>query len=162
MALNRAGARAAVAAWFAPGAVPGLCWVYTAFPRSIPVANYTSDMPANTLSGAVGIVHLVTSAEVRRSIGGAHGGKKHTTYDCELQIVGRSTQKLGEDAMADFDAVIDGAVTRLRADRTLASGDVFQAGEAYINVESAEPDFKLGLTWTWSAIKFDLSQFVNA
>ena len=161
MSTTRAGARAAVAAFFAPPAVVGLNRVYTSFPKSsnLPSNTYTGNTGA--LSGAVGIVHIVRSTESRIAIGGAHGGIKRTIYDVELQILMRSSQRLAEDSMNDFDAVLDATVSRLRSDRILGTDGltVWQAGEQMLDVESAEPRITQSVTEIWSAIKFDLSQF---
>lgn len=164
MASNRQGARAAVAAWFAPPAVTGLNSVFPSFPKpaSLNDLAYFAGVDQTTVfSGAVGIVHIVNSKRLRKAMGGAHSGWKRIDYDIELQLLMKSTQQTAEAAMADFDALIDAVIARIEADRTFGSADVWQAGEAYLETESAEPHLTPTLTEEWSAVRFDLVQWLQ-
>jgi len=160
MAMTRAAARAAVAAWFAPPNVLGLNRVYPSFPKLIPTNIYFAGTVPGTRSGAIGIVHIVNKHEVRHAMGGAHSGVKRVDYEVELQILMLSSRKVAELATDDLDAVVDAVETRLRADRTLGSPNVWQAGEKQVDVDYIEPRLTEQWIENWCAVRFELTQFL--
>ena len=163
MANDRTGARAAVMAFFAPPAVANLNTIHKAWPRLNPWADYTAGQPAGTQSGAVGVVHLARDDERRLSTGLAGtGAKKRIDYEVELQVILRSTKLSPDDAVDDYDAVIDGIKARLRSNQTLASPDVWQAGEGDTWGEHADPSITPeGAIEVSGAVHFQITQQIN-
>lgn len=80
------------------------------------------------LSGAYVNVHVRGQREQRVAFGGPNDGLKKVTYDIALHIFHRSHEAHGEDAEDHLEQVVNGLITRLRADRS-AGGSVFQQGE---------------------------------
>lgn len=161
--MSRATVRGAVAAFFAPPAVAGLNTLYTAPPKRIPGPAFREGQPAGTPSGAVGVVHIVSETEERIAIGGEHSGKKWVHYTVELQVFQHSIHQHSEDAMADFDAVIDAVKTRLRSDRRLDDWPViFEAGERSLVGVYGEPRVvQDGSTEIWGAVQFEVSEVLT-
>lgn len=162
--MSRQTVRAAVASYFAAPAVSGLNKVFTSMPKRIEGTWFRYGQPAGTKTGAVAFVHLVSENEERRSIGGEHAGQKWVHYEVELQIYCHSIQAHSEDAMADFDTVIDNVKALLRADRRLDDYPViFEAGEKYLDGQYGEPKvLGDGATEIWGAVRFEVSEFIIA
>lgn len=160
MASTRAAARAAIAAWFAPPNVAGLNTIYRAEPRVIPTNAYFAGTVPGTRTGAVGVIHILSKHEQREAMGGAHGGIKRVDYECALELVVYSSQRTAEQAADDFDALTDAVESRLRADRTLGSADVWQAGEKDIDIEYFQPHLTAQWIKNFAAVKFDLTQML--
>ena len=161
--MSRATVRSAVANYFAPPAVAGLNKVFTSTPKRIEGTWFRYGQPAGTKSGAVGVVFIRSEAEDRIAIGGEHSGKKMVRYVVELQVYMHSLQPHSEDAMADFDTVIDNVKAYLRADRRLNDYPIiFEAGEAYLDGEYGEPRVVLdGATEIWGAVRFEVSEVLT-
>jgi hypothetical protein len=162
--MSRATVRAACAAYFTPGTVAGLNTIYTSFPKRIPGPAFRNGQPAGTKSGAAGVIHIDSETEERRAIGGAFNGKKWVHYTVELQVFCHSLELHSENAMDFFDSVIDNIKTKLRADRTLNDYPViFEAGEEQLDGIYGEPVvLNDGATEIWGAVKFVVSEFLNA
>ncbi|MHB8671095.1 MAG: hypothetical protein ACYDAD_11175 [Acidimicrobiales bacterium] len=121
--MGRATVRAAIAAFFAPPAVPVLNTVYNAQPKLVNGQDfYAGTTGAN--SGAVGWPFLTSQEEERIAVGGV----KEVIHDARLVVVFRSERGTAQAAMTDYDALVDACVARLRSDHTLGS-QVFQSGE---------------------------------
>lgn len=163
--MSRASVRAAVANWFAAPAILGLNKVSTSQPKLA----YPSEafFGPNDPSGAVGFVFIEREEEMRRALGGPHGGTKELIYEVGLVIEFRSTHPLAEDAMDDYDSIIDLIKVRLRSDRTLG-GQVFSAGEGNvlngrdIEVLSDLPQIMDDTTHIWSAVRFHVLDFITS
>ena len=162
--MSRETIRSAVATYFQPPAVLGLNKVFTAHPKRIEGQWFRYGQPAGTYSGAVGVVAIMSEEEERIGIGGAHSGKKWVHYEVQLEVFMHSIQRHAEDAMADFDILIDGIKAKLRADRYLdqAPNVVFEAGEKYLEGVYGEPRvLNDGSTEIWGAIRFEVSEVLT-
>lgn len=161
--MSRSTVRNAVVKYFEPPTVPGLNKIYSAAPKRIEGPSFRFGQPPGTESGAVGVVHLVNEYEERIAIGGEHSGKKWVHYTVEIQVFLHSVHRLSEDAMTDFDAVIDGIKTALRADRRLNDWPViFEAGEKALEGEYGEPRVQQdGSTEIWGAVRFEVSEILT-
>jgi hypothetical protein len=163
--MSRATIRNAVATYFAAPAVTGLNKVFTAHPKRIEASWYRYGQPAGTYSGGVAIVAILSETEERRGIGGATSGKKWVHYEVQLEVFMHSIQRHSETAMADFDTLMDNIKDKLRADRYLNAypSVVFEAGEMYLDGVYGEPRvLQDGSTEIWGAIRFEVSEFINA
>lgn len=161
--MSRATVRSAVMNYFEPPAVAGLNKLFSALPKRIEGTWFRYGQPAGTLSGCVGVVHIVTESEERIAIGGEHSGKKWVHYTVELQVYQHSLERHAEDAMANFDTVIDNIKAHLRADRRLDDYPViFEAGEKYLDGEYGEPKVLAdGSTEIWGAVRFEVSEILT-
>ena len=164
MAGSRAAVRIAVSDWIAAANVPNLNQVWTSFPKRI-------DFQVNSIAGqlmrAAGVVFISNESEERIAIGGAYNGWKRIDYSVDFQIFSHAMHRNAEDAMDDFDAIIDGVKTQLRSGgHTLGLPDgsvIWQAAEPSISVTYGEPATNDGgATETWCAISFTVTQMINA
>jgi hypothetical protein len=157
--MSRSTIRAAVASYFTTPAIPNLT-IYTSEPRIQP-----SPLPVDgSGSGASAFVYIEREREYRRALGGAQGGKKEIVYEVGLVVTFRSN-KSGDQAMGDYDSVVENIKSRLRADRTLgAPGVVFQAGESGTGIEIiSDLPKKIGqLVEIWSVVRFTVSEWINS
>lgn len=161
--MSRATVRAAIRDYFIPPTVPGLNTIYTAAPKRIEGTAFRAGQPAGTESGAVGVIHLVDEWEERIAIGGEHSGKKWVHYTVEMQIFLHSVRRRSEQAMDDFDEVVDNFKAALRADRRLNDWPiVFEAGEKSLEGEYGEPRvLQDGSTEIWGAVRFEVSEILT-
>jgi hypothetical protein len=161
--MSRATVRAAIAAYFAPPAVVGLNRVYTSMPKRVEGPNFRDMQPAGTYSGAVAIINIESESETRRSIGGEHSGWKRVSYTVALDIYSHSIHRRSEDAMADFDTVIDGVKAHLRSNRRLEDyPQIFEAGEIFLDGDYGEPKvLQDGSTEIWGTVRFEVSEFIQ-
>jgi hypothetical protein len=161
--MSRATVRQAIVAFFAPPAIPGLNRIYSAAPKRISGPDFRTGQPAGTFSGAVGVVNIMSENEESIGIGGEHSGKKWVHYQVEVQIFQHSVHQLSEDAMDDFDTVMDGVKARLRSDRRLDDWPViFEAGERSLQGEYGEPRvLQDGSTEIWGAVRFEVSEVLT-
>jgi hypothetical protein len=124
--MSRTTVRAAVANWFTTPAIPGVGTVFTSLPKTIQGSDSLSGVGA--LDGASLAVYIESEQEYRKAFAGATDGHKRIEYRVVLQVAFRSVKQLAQDAMTDFDTLIELLKVRLRSDRTLG-GQVWQAGE---------------------------------
>ena len=162
--MSRATVRAAIADFFAPPAVPGLNTIFRAPPKRVDGTAFRAGQPAGTISGAVGVVDILSDTEERIALGGEHSGKKWVHYIAEIQIYQHSVHKHAEDAMADFDAVIDAIKEQLRSDRRLGNdGVIFESGERMLEGIYGEPVvLEQGATEIWGALRFEVSEVITS
>ena len=162
--MSRAQVRTAVSNWILAANVTNLNQVWTSFPKRI-------DFSVNSTSGqlirAAGIVFIANESEDRVAIGGAYNGWKRIDYTVDFQIFSHAMHRNSEDAMNDFDSIIDGVKNQLRAGgHTLGLPDgsvIWQAAEPSIDVSYGEPATNDGgATETWAAIRFTVTQMINA
>lgn len=137
--------------------------VFTSFPKRI---NYQENSQPGQLSRCAVVIFIESETETRLAIGGAHSGWKRVDYSVILQIFHHSLQRNAEDAMADFDEVVDNIKTRLRSDHNFgdASGTlVWQGAEPIINGNYGEPaTSQEGATETFAQLQFDVTEMVQA
>lgn len=162
--MGRASVRAAIAAYFAGQVIPNLTTVYRARPKLIPASAY--GLSTGNGSGGVLIVHLTSDDEVRRAFGGMTGGRKTDVHQVALEV---RFQSLKVDAMAaqdDHDALMDGIIGSIRADRTLgtAANPIWEVGEDPdgIKVEMAEPKLVKQVLKINAVVRFNAWEWVVA
>ena len=160
---GRASVRSTLATFLAPPAVTNVGQVFTSFPKRI---NFEVNATAGQLSRCAIVIFIESERENRLAIGGATSGWKRVDYTIVLQVFHHSVQPNSEDAMADFDIVIDALKTKLRSDHTFGDSTgtlVWQGAEPVINVSYGEPLSSNGnATETWAAVRFDVTQMIKA
>jgi hypothetical protein len=161
--MSRATVRRAVSVYFEPPTVPGLNKVFTSMPKRIEGTWFRYGQPAGTYSGAVAIVNIESEQEQRIAIGGEHSGWKRVSYTVALDLYQHSIQRLAEDAMTDFDALVDNVKAALRAERRLEDYPViFEAGEKFLDGEYGEPKVLAdGSTEIWGTVRFEVSEVIQ-
>lgn len=162
--MSRQQVRAAVGNWVAEANIPNLNQIFTSFPKRI---NFQQNATAGQLCRAAGVVFISDESESRVAIGGADNGWKRVDYRIQFQIFTHNMHPYAQDAMDDFDAIIDSVKTKLRAGGHrlgLTDGDIiWQAAEADISVSYGEPlTNDGGATEIWAAIEFTVTQMIQA
>lgn len=162
--MSRSQVRTAVSDWIAAGNVTNLNQIWTSFPKRI---DFQVNATAGQLTRAAGVVFIADESEERIAVGGAYNGWKRIDYVVDFQIFCHQMQRNSEDAMNDFDAIIDGVKNQLRGGGHrlgLPNGDViWQAAEPSISVTYGEPATNDGgATETWAAIRFTVTQMIQA
>jgi len=118
------------------------------------------------MSRSAVVIFIQGERETRLAIGGATNGWKRVDYTVVLQVFHHSLQNLAENAMADFDTLIDNIKTTLRADHRFGdtTGNyVWQGAEPEIDTFYGEPvTSDNGATETWAEIRFDVTQMIQA
>ena len=160
---SRAIVRAKVQEWIASAQILQLNQVLTSFPKRI---NFQVDSFPGQKSRAAAVVFIENESESRIAIGGAYSGWKRVDFGVALQIFHHSMQRDAQEAMDDFDQVIDDVKARLRAGgHTLGEENldvIWQAAEPNIDVQYGEPlTNEGGATETWAAIRFTVTQMIK-
>jgi hypothetical protein len=158
--MSRSEVREAVGTWIAGANIPHLNQIFTSFPKRI---NFQANSTAGEITRAAGVVFIQGEDESRLAIGGASSGWKRIDYDVQFQIFTHSVAQYAQDAMSEFDAIIDAVKDRLRAGGHRlgqSSGDViWQAAESSIRVDYGEPlTNDGGVTEIWAAVEFTVIQ----
>ena len=169
--MSRKVVRDAVKNWVASAQITTLNQVFTSFPKRI---NFQVDSFPGQNSRAAAVVFIENESEERIAIGGvapmAQGGQgygwKRVDYSIALQIFHHSLQRNAEDAMNDFDELVDAVKTRLReGQHTLGVENpnlIWQAAEPGIDVQYGEPlTNEGGATETWCAIRFIVTEMIE-
>lgn len=174
--------RAALHAYLKEPAIPGLTVVY----RGMPVRTDNADWPVGEDgAGAYAFLHIADRAERRIALGGGPGplggapagGIKKVVYDVLLVVQYRwQYQEYGAENQTDgwvepWDAICDGIVERLRADRTAGAVDgapVWQVGEGDgdgadddIRIQTDAPVEDSGQVVLWAQAEFKVVEMVN-
>ena len=164
--MSRKQVRTHVADWIASEQITTLNQVFKSFPKRV---NFQTNAFPGQNSRAVAVVFIENESESRLAIGGAYDGWKRVDYLVALQIFHHSTHRNAEDAMNDFDDLIDTIKERLRSGGhrlDLADSDgaiIWQAAEPAIDVAYGEPVTNDGgTTETWAAIRFTVTQMIRA
>ena len=162
--MSRRQVRDNVVRWVGEAQIDTLNQVFTSFPKRI---NFQVNSFPGQVSRAAAVVFIESEGETRIAIGGAYDGWKRVDYEVALQVFHHSLQKNAEDAMEDFDNVVDAIQDRLRAGgHTLGNTDlniIWQAAEPQVNVQYGEPlTNEGGATETWAAIRFTVTQMIRA
>ena len=162
--MSRQEVRQAVGTWIAGANITNLNQIFTSHPKRI---NFEQNATAGQMTRAASLVFIAGETEERIAVGGASNGWKRIDYDVEFQIFSHSMQNLAQDAMDDFDAIVDAVKARLRAGGHRlgqTDGDViWQAAEPSISVVYGEPKTNDGgATEIWAAIRFTVTQMFNS
>jgi len=164
MALSgRAAVRQTLAEFITPPNIDGINQVFTSFPKRI---NFEVNSLPSDISRCAAVIFIESETENRLAIGGAHSGVKRINYSINIQLFHHSKQRNAEDAMNDFDAVIDNLKTRLRSDHQFGdtTGNlVWQGAEPVITISYGEPMASNGTTTeTWASVRFEVTQMIQA
>lgn len=170
--MSRKVVRKAVADYISQAQITTLNQVFTSFPKRI---NFQVNSFPGQNSRAAAVVFIETESENRIAIGGvepmssggAGKGWKRVDYGVALQIFHHSLQREAEDAMDDFDQVIDSVKALLRAGQhTLGVENpnlIWQSAEPNIDVQYGEPlSNESGATDTWAAIRFTVTEMIES
>ncbi len=160
---GRTGVRATLYSFLNSPQIVTLNQVFTSFPKRI---NYQVNSTAGQLSRSAVVIYIASENETRLAIGGATSGWKRVDYTIILQVYQHSLQRNSEDAMTDFDTLIDNIKTRLRSDHRFgdATGTlVWQGAEPRITTRYGEPaTSNEGATETFAEIEFDATEMIQA
>ena len=170
MTVGRAQVRETLYNFILPPQVDGINQVFTSFPKRI-------DFQVNALpsqqSRVAAVIHIESETETRVALGGfngsdngIHAGWKRIDYTVIIQLFQHSLSRTSEEAMNDFDYVIDSLKQRLRSDHTLGDPSgilVWQGAEPLIDVTYGEPLSQNGTsTETWASMRFIVTQMIQA
>jgi hypothetical protein len=158
--MSRQEVRNAVGNWIAQANITNLNQIFTAFPKRI---NFQQNSAPGQLTRAAGVVYINSEIESRIAVGGANSGWKRIDYEVEFQIYCHSMQNYAQDAMTDFDVIIDAVKDQLRSGgHRLGLSDgttIWQAAEPGISVNYGEPlTNDGGAVEIWAAIVFTVTQ----
>jgi phosphoribosyl 1,2-cyclic phosphodiesterase len=168
MAVGRKEARDTIATFIQPPQVDGINQVFTSFPKRI---NFEVNALPSQKNRCAAVVFIESETETRIGLGGytsagAATGIKKVDYSIAIQLFHHSVENNAEDAMADFDNVIDNLKNRLRSDHQFGDKSgvlVWQAAEPVINTSYGEPMSGTGTAIeTWAVVRFDVTQVINA
>jgi len=163
VAAGRANLRATLNSYLVGAAIPTLNQVFTSFPKRI---NFQVNATAGQMSRAAAVIFIQSERETRLAIGGATNGWKRVDYTVVLQIFHHSLQNNAEDAMADFDTLVDNIKGTLRASHNFGDSsqvNVWQGAEPAIDCLYGEPvTSDNGATETFAEIRFDVTQMIQA
>ena len=165
--------REKVAQWISSAQIDTLNQVFTSFPKRI---NFQVNSFPGQNSRAAAVVFIENESESRLAIGGVapltdnngYGkGWKRVDYGVALQVFHHSLQREAENAMDDFDKLIDSIKDRLRSGQHTLGDDnpneIWQAAEPNIDVQYGEPITNdQGSTETWAAIRFTVTQMIES
>ena len=160
---GRAGVRYQLYTYLTGAAIPTLNQIFTSFPKRI---NFQVNSQPGQQSRSAVVIFIQNEREQRIAIGGATNGWKRVDYTVVLQVFHHSTQRDAEDAMADFDTLIDNIKTTLRADHRFGDPNgtlVWQGAEPAIDCFYGEPvTSDNAVTETWAEIRFDVTEMIQA
>ncbi len=160
---GRTGVRDTLFKFLSNPQIPTLNQVLISFPKRI---NFQVNSQPGQLSRSAVVIFIQSENETRLAIGGAHNGWKRVDYSVILQIYHHSLQRNAQDAMLDFDTLVDNIKTRLRSDHNFGdeSGTlVWQGAEPIISATYGEPaTTEEGATETFAELQFDVTEMVQA
>jgi hypothetical protein len=160
---GRTGVRATLAAFISSPQINTLNQVLTSFPKRI---NFQTNSTAGQLTRSAVVVFIASENETRLAIGGATSGWKRVDYTVILQVYSHSLHRNAQDAMTDFDTLIDNIKTRLRSDHNFGDPTgvlVWQGAEPVIAARYGEPSTNdSGATETFAEIEFAVTEMIQA
>ena len=160
---GRVGVRDTLAVFMTRQPIPSLNQVFTSFPKRI---NFQINAQPGQMTRSAVVIFIAQERENRLAIGGAHNGWKRVDYTVILQIYCHSLHTNSEDAMADFDILIDNIKERLRSDHNFGdtTGNlVWQGAEPVIIGRYGEPATnKEGATDIFAELEFDVTEMIQA
>jgi hypothetical protein len=163
MAVGRVQLRSTLYNYLTGASIPTLNQIFTSFPKRI---NFQVNATAGQMSRSALVIFIASERETRIAIGGATNGWKRVDFQVVLQVFHHSVQNNAEDAMADFDTLIDNIKNTLRASHNFGDStqvNVWQGAEPVIDCSYGEPiTSDIGATETWAEIRFDVTQMIQA
>jgi hypothetical protein len=162
--MTRSQVRTEVGTWIAGANIAHLNQIFTSFPKRI---NFQANSTAGEITRAAGVVFIQNESESRVALGGASSGWKRIDYSVMFQVYTHSVAQYAQDAMDDFDAIIDAVKDRIRAGgHRLGNADgtiIWQAAEPQISVDYGEPKTNDGgATEIWAGIRFTVTQMIQS
>jgi len=168
--VGRAQVRQVLYNFINPPQVDGINQVFTSLPKRIDFQ--VNALPSQQSRVAV-VIFIESETETRIALGGfngtddgAHAGWKRIDYTVILQLFQHSLSRTAEEAMDDFDYVIDCLKERLRSDHTFGDPTgalIWQGAEPQIDVTYGEPMSQKGTsTETWASMRFTVTQMIQA
>lgn len=160
---GRTGVRATLAAFISNPPIPTLNQVFTSFPKRI---NFQVNAQPGQLTRSAAVIFIGAESETRLAIGGAHSGWKRVDYTVVIQLYTHSMHPNSEDAMTDFDTLVDNIKTRLRSDHNFGDTTgtlVWQGAEPIISARYGEPSTSNeGATETYAELEFEVTEMIQA
>lgn len=160
---GRTGVRATLAAFISNPPIPTLNQVFTSFPKRI---NYQINAQPGQLTRSAAVIFIASENETRLAIGGAHSGWKRVDYTVVIQLYTHSMHRNSEDAMTDFDTLVDNIKERLRSDHNFGDPTgilVWQGAEPIIAARYGEPaTSNEGATETYAELEFEVTEMIQA
>lgn len=161
--VGRKEVRSTLAEFIAPPAVDGINQVFTSFPKRI---NFQVNSLPGQSNRTAAVIFIESERENRLGIGGATSGIKRVDYTVVIQVFHHSLENDPQDAMNDFDKMIDNLKEKLRSDHQFGDPSgvlVWQGAEPVIDVSYGEPLSTNGnSTETWASLRFDVTQMIQA
>lgn len=146
-----------------PPAVDGINQVFTSFPKRI---NFQENALAGEKNRCAAVIFIESETESRIAVGGAFNGWKRVDYTVVIQLFHHSLEREAEDAMANFDIMVDNLKEKLRSDHNFGDPSgvfVWQGAEPAIDTVYGEPISQRGTsTETWASIRFTVTQMIQA
>jgi hypothetical protein len=163
MSVGRTQLRSTLYSYLTGANIATLNQIFTSFPKRI---NYQVNAQPGQMSRAAAVIFIASERETRLAIGGATSGWKKVDFQIVLQIFHHSVQNNAEDAMTDFDTLIDSIKNTLRASHNFGDTsqvNVWQGAEPVIDCLYGEPSTSdSGATETFAEIRFDVTQMIQA
>ena len=160
---GRTGVRATLVAFISHPPIPTLNQVFTSFPKRI---NFQVNAQPGQLTRSAAVIFIGAENETRLAIGGAHSGWKRVDYTVVIQLYTHSMHPNSEDAMTDFDTLVDNIKTRLRSDHNFGDTTgtlVWQGAEPIISARYGEPSTSNeGATETYAELEFEVTEMIQA
>lgn len=161
--MSRAEVRSQLATFLTTPPVATLNQVFTSFPKQI---NFQTGSTPGQKSRAAAVIFIQSENENRIALGGATSGKKRVDYEVVVQVFHHSMQRDSQDAMDDFDTLVDNIKDRLRSDHRFGNPNgnlIWQGAEPIISADYGEPSSSdRGVTETWALIRFQVTQIYTA
>jgi len=161
--VGRVQVRSQLYSYLTGASIPNLGQIFTAFPKRI---NFQVGATPGQLTRAAAVIHISGERDSRIAIGGAQSGWKRVDFTVSLQIFVHSVQNDAENAMADFDTLIDNIKNVLRADHNFGDTTgtlVWQGAEPSLDTFYGEPSqSQNGATEIWAEIRFTVTQMIQA
>jgi len=170
MTVGRAQVRQTLYNFIQPPQVDGINQVFTSLPKRI---DFQINALPNQQSRVAAVIFIESETETRIALGGfngadngIHAGWKRVDYTVVIQLFQHSLSRSAEEAMDDFDYVIDALKQRLRSSHTLGDPTgtlVWQGAEPMIDVIYGEPLSQNGTSIeTWASMRFMVTQMIQA
>jgi hypothetical protein len=160
---GRTGVRSTLYKYLSTPPIATLNQIFESFPKRI---NYQVNSQPGQMSRAAAIIFIQAENESRIAIGGPTSGWKRVDYTVILQVYHHSLHPDPQDAMNDFDTLVDNIKTRLRADHRLGDPTgvlIWQGAEPAITTTYGEPaTTDQGATETFAEIQFVVTEMVQA
>ena len=154
--------------FIAPPAIDGLSQVFTTFQK---YASWQKQGLPGEKNRACAVIFIESEREERLTVGGIPGtnssqGWKRVDYTVALQVYHHSSERNAEDAMENFDNLIDNLKDKLRSDHRFGDTNgtlVWQGAEPAIDVSYGESMTQNGTYInTWATLRFDVTEMIQA